>query len=189
MKGTERHLGQPSSEQLRLRERRRRSLTGCQLGALPSLKKDIHGGAVKCNSPLRELVGAVPVHQDDEGAEHRVAGHGGDAGALEHLARELGGVVVGRVVAGDPQASQGAEPTDESASKALTVYVDDAAVAGLRLRSKPNTNSATLKILDSGTELTVLEGTADMIGMDGKWLKVREPAGKEGHVAAWYVRK
>ncbi len=83
----------------------------------------------------------------------------------------------------------GAEPTDESASKALTVYVDDAAVAGLRLRSKPNTNSATLKILDSGTELTVLEGTADMIGMDGKWLKVREPAGKEGHVAAWYVRK
>jgi uncharacterized protein YgiM (DUF1202 family) len=57
------------------------------------------------------------------------------------------------------------------------------------MRSAPSTNSSTLSILPPGTQLTVLEGTAKMIGVYGKWLKVRESGGKEGYVAAWYVRK
>jgi hypothetical protein len=35
----------------------------------------------------------------------------------------------------------------------------------------------------------VLEGTSRMVGVYGKWLKVREAGGMEGYVAAWYVRK
>ena len=82
-------------------------------------------------------------------------------------------------------------PTPEAVpeSESLTVYVSNAASAGLRMRDKPTTNSSTLKILPPGSEIKVLEGTARMIGVYGKWLKVREPGGKEGYVAAWYVRK
>jgi len=57
------------------------------------------------------------------------------------------------------------------------------------MRSEPNTNSATLLILPPGSELKLLEGTAKMIGVYGKWLKVRETGGTEGFVAAWYLRK
>ena len=78
-----------------------------------------------------------------------------------------------------------AEPTTVS----LTVYVSSAASAGLRMRGEPNTDSETLTILPAGTELKVLEGTARMIGVYGKWLKVREAGGAEGYVAAWYLRK
>ena len=77
----------------------------------------------------------------------------------------------------------------EPAVEAGTVYVSNAAAAGLRMRSAPNTNSSTLLILPAGSELQVLEGTADMVGASGKWLKVRETGGTEGYVAAWYVRK
>ena len=78
-----------------------------------------------------------------------------------------------------------AEPTPAT----LIVYVSNAAAAGLRMRGEPNTNSSTLMILSAGSELQVVEGTAKMIGVFGKWLKVREASGTEGFVAAWYVRR
>jgi hypothetical protein len=73
--------------------------------------------------------------------------------------------------------------------EAATVYVTGAAAAGLRLRSAPTTNASTLKILAPNTPLTLLEGTIDLVGAYNIWLKVREPEGTEGFVAAWYVRK
>jgi hypothetical protein len=79
--------------------------------------------------------------------------------------------------------------TPEPAVTVENVYVSSAAKAGLRIRSKPSTNSSTLLILPAGTELKVLEGTADMVGVYNKWFKVREPGGTEGYVAAWYVQK
>lgn len=79
--------------------------------------------------------------------------------------------------------------TPEPAAAVETVHVSNAARAGLRMRSEPNTNSSTLLILPAGAELKVLEGTADMVGVYNKWLKVREPGGAEGYVAAWYVQK
>ena len=85
----------------------------------------------------------------------------------------------------EPVSASDVEPTTET----LTVYVSSAASAGLRMRDKASTNSSTLMILPAGAELKVLEGTARMIGVYGKWLKVRESGGKEGYVAAWYVRK
>ena len=80
-------------------------------------------------------------------------------------------------------------PSPEPEAESLIVYVTSAAVAGLRMRSAPNTVSSTLVILPAGSELKVLEGTDKLVGVYGKWLKVREPGGTEGYVAAWYVRK
>jgi hypothetical protein len=80
-------------------------------------------------------------------------------------------------------------PVNEPIVEAVTVYVTEAAAAGLRLRSGPTTNASTLKILSPNTPLTLLEGTPDLVGAYNIWLKVREPEGTEGFVAAWYVRK
>jgi len=85
----------------------------------------------------------------------------------------------------EPVSDSKVEPEEET----LNVYVSSAASAGLRMRDKASTNSSTLMILPPGSELKVLEGTARMIGVYGKWLKVRESGGTEGYVAAWYVRK
>ncbi len=93
---------------------------------------------------------------------------------------------------GEAPVVEAPEPTPPEpipAATSLTVYVSNAASAGLRMRSNPTTNSSTVKILPPGTELKVLEGTANMIGVYGKWLKVRETGGTEGYVAAWYLRK
>jgi hypothetical protein len=81
------------------------------------------------------------------------------------------------------------EVDTEPETETFTVYVSPAASAGLRMRRAPNTNSDTLMILPAGGELKVLEGTDKLVGVYGKWLKVREGGGAEGYVAAWYVRK
>jgi SH3-like domain-containing protein len=80
-------------------------------------------------------------------------------------------------------------PVSEPVAGTTTVHVSEAAAAGLRLRSGPTTSSSTLKILAPNSALTLLEGSADMVGTYNKWLKVRDPDGTEGYVAAWYVRK
>ena len=73
--------------------------------------------------------------------------------------------------------------------EAVTIFVTGAAAAGLRLRSAPSTNASTLKILAPNTPLTLLEGATDLVGAYNIWLKVRDPEGTEGFVAAWYLRK
>jgi hypothetical protein len=79
--------------------------------------------------------------------------------------------------------------TPEPLVEAVTLYVSPAASVGLRLRSAPTTNASTLKILAPNTPLTLLEGTVDLVGAYNLWLKVRDPEGTEGFVAAWYLRK
>ena len=97
----------------------------------------------------------------------------------------LQGYVAADFVELEVETDNEAEPTPAT----LIVYVSNAAAAGLRMRGEPNTNSSTLMILPAGSELQVVDGTAKMIGVFGKWLKVREVSGTEGFVAAWYVRK
>jgi hypothetical protein len=42
----------------------------------------------------------------------------------------------------------------------------------------------------AGTQLLLLEaGDAAKIGQNGQWVRVREPGGKEGFAAAWYLEK
>jgi hypothetical protein len=59
--------------------------------------------------------------------------------------------------------------------------------AGLRLRDGPSTSANILKVLPIGTVLTPLESMAGKIGVNGQWLKVKEPSGVTGYVAAWFV--
>jgi hypothetical protein len=59
--------------------------------------------------------------------------------------------------------------------------------AGLRLRDGSSTTAKVLKVLPMGTVLTLLEPAAGKIGVNGQWLKVREPGGITGYVAAWFV--
>ena len=66
-----------------------------------------------------------------------------------------------------------------------------AAAEGVALRRQPIISDSTLiKRLSLGTELTVLEpGAEAKIGKNDQWLKVKDPAGAEGVVAAWFVAR
>jgi hypothetical protein len=62
---------------------------------------------------------------------------------------------------------------------------------GVALRRQPIVSNATLiKRLSLGTELTVLEPNAEAkIGRNDQWLKVKDPTGAEGVIAAWFVAR
>ena len=62
---------------------------------------------------------------------------------------------------------------------------------GVALRKQPVVSDSTLiKRLPLGTELTVTEPNAEAkIGKNDQWLKVKDPTGAEGVVAAWFVAR
>jgi len=66
-----------------------------------------------------------------------------------------------------------------------------ATAEGIALRKQPIVSDATLiKRLPLGTEFTVTEPNAEgKIGMNDQWLKVKDPTGTEGVVAAWFVAR
>jgi uncharacterized protein YgiM (DUF1202 family) len=66
-----------------------------------------------------------------------------------------------------------------------------ASAEGVALRTQPIISDATLiKRLPLGTELTVLEPNAEAkIGKNDQWLRVKDPTGAEGIVAAWFVAR
>lgn len=70
---------------------------------------------------------------------------------------------------------------------ALTVYaIED----GLSFRAAPNTTAARLAQLPLNTPLVALEAPAvakSKLGVNGQWLQVQEPSGKQGYAAAWYL--
>jgi len=66
-----------------------------------------------------------------------------------------------------------------------------ATAEGIALRKQPVVSDATLiKRLPLGTEFTVTEPNAEgKIGLNDQWLKVKDPTGTEGVVAAWFVTR
>jgi hypothetical protein len=66
-----------------------------------------------------------------------------------------------------------------------------ATAEGIALRKQPVVNDATLiKRLPLGTEFTVTELNGEAkIGKNDQWLKVKDPTGAEGFVAAWFVSR
>jgi hypothetical protein len=66
-----------------------------------------------------------------------------------------------------------------------------ATAEGIALRKQPIvTDSTLIKRLPLGTEFTCLEPTAESkIGKNDQWLKVKDPTGAEGFVAAWFVAR
>lgn len=81
-----------------------------------------------------------------------------------------------------------AAPAVSSNGSALKVQ---ATAEGVALRRQPVVSDATLiKRLPLGTLLLVLEPNAETkIGRNDQWLKVKDPAGDEGYVAAWFVAR
>ena len=66
-----------------------------------------------------------------------------------------------------------------------------ATVEGIALRKQPIVSDATLiQRLPLGTVFTVTELNAESkIGKNDQWLKVKDPTGTEGYVAAWFVAR
>lgn len=85
-------------------------------------------------------------------------------------------------------AQQGATTAPAVSSGPLKVK---ATAEGIALRKQPIVSDATLiKRLPLGTEFTVLEPNAEAkIGMNDQWLRVKDPSGTEGVVAAWFVAR
>jgi hypothetical protein len=61
----------------------------------------------------------------------------------------------------------------------------------IALRKQPVINDSNLiKRVPLGTMLTVIEPNAEnKVGKSDQWLKVKDPAGTEGYVAAWLVAR
>jgi hypothetical protein len=66
-----------------------------------------------------------------------------------------------------------------------------ATAEGIALRKQPMISDATLiKRLPLGTELLVTEPNAEgKIGKNDQWIKVKDPTGTEGVIAAWFVAR
>ena len=63
---------------------------------------------------------------------------------------------------------------------------------GLKVRSGPSVDSKQVWWVSHKTVLESLEDpkvTGTKVGVQDQWIKVRTPSGKEGYVAAWYVRR
>ncbi|HLO32032.1 MAG TPA: C39 family peptidase [Anaerolineales bacterium] len=92
-------------------------------------------------------------------------------------------------------ASADQQPTAASAATAASSNGGPlkvkATVEGIALRKQPVVTDATLiKRLPLGTEFVVLEANAEAkIGKNDQWLKVKDPTGTEGVVAAWFVAR
>src|SRR6185503_9418666 len=81
-----------------------------------------------------------------------------------------------------------APPAPVPISTGFFVQVLADAPAGLRLRSQPTTESATLAIEPPLTRLEIIQaGDQAKIGKANQWLRVRDEQGLEGCVAAWFV--
>jgi hypothetical protein len=66
-----------------------------------------------------------------------------------------------------------------------------ATAEGIALRKQPVVSDATLIYrLALGTVFTVAEPNAEgKVGKNDQWLKVKDPNGAEGYVAAWFVAR
>ncbi len=92
----------------------------------------------------------------------------------------------------EPTPTPEPEPEPEPSPSTLSVIVfPSLGRNGLRMRSKPSLGGALVSVLTGGTKLTVLDDPTfaiPKVGVVNQWLHVLAPNGKEGYVAAWYVK-
>ncbi|HEY5984342.1 MAG TPA: SH3 domain-containing protein, partial [Anaerolineales bacterium] len=72
----------------------------------------------------------------------------------------------------------------------LQVWPLASVTAGLRLRPQPTTEVPAIYAEMPGVRLNVIEEKAAAlakIGKQGQWIRVRDPGGHQGYVAAWFV--
>ena len=92
--------------------------------------------------------------------------------------------------------ASGSQPASSGATASTPVATGGvlkvkATAEGIALRKQPIVSDATLiKRLPLGTEFTVTEPNAEAkVGKNDQWLKVKDPTGTEGVVAAWFVAR
>jgi hypothetical protein len=81
-------------------------------------------------------------------------------------------------------------PSPAPADSDLFVWPLASVTAGLRLRPKPSMDEQAIYAEMPGVRLNVIEdkgGALAKIGKVGEWIRVRDPSGHRGYVAAWYV--
>jgi hypothetical protein len=74
----------------------------------------------------------------------------------------------------------------------IQVRVSNAVTSFLRIRSSADTSSDAnvVTTVTAGTILTLVNAADESkIGKDGQWVRVRDPQGREGLTAAWYLEK
>src|SRR6185369_16865207 len=85
------------------------------------------------------------------------------------------------------------QPTPASTpDSGVYARVLDSVTWGLNIRSSRDTSSmANLVVaVPAGTQLLLLDtNDAAKVGQNSQWVHVREPGGKEGFAAAWYLEK
>ena len=94
------------------------------------------------------------------------------------------------VVMYECKAAGGGAPPPVLGETGLFVQVLISAEAGLRLRAQPTLNADTLAIEPPAARLHVIEPenvALPKIGVYDQWIRVRDPQGLEGCVAAWFV--
>jgi uncharacterized protein YkwD len=70
------------------------------------------------------------------------------------------------------------------------VYVPKSLTSGLRIRKQASTSGALVRVASAGEWLAVQESQAaakKKVGVENKWLKVKDSKGNIGYVAAWIV--
>lgn len=108
------------------------------------------------------------------------------------------GFIAAWLVELDAAKSQGAAAVsfsvaDFTAPEPYQVYVSGlAGMGGVRLRDAPTFSGKVLRNLPVGTPLEVLEDTVAAqlkVGRFNEWVKVKEPLGAQGYVAAWFLEE
>jgi len=80
--------------------------------------------------------------------------------------------------------------TDSASASGPFARVKDSVTWGLNIRSSIDTSSMAnvVATAPAGTQLTLLESDgAAKVGAINQWVRVREPGGREGFAAAWYL--
>ena len=89
-----------------------------------------------------------------------------------------------------PSAAKSAPPVIPPPADAYVVYVPKSLTAGLRIRKAASPSAGLVRVAEPGEWLAVQEpkGAAKAkVGVQNKWLKVKDKMGKVGFVAAWLV--
>ena len=87
-------------------------------------------------------------------------------------------------------ASTPASVSTPAPASGYVVYVPKSVTSGLRIRKQASTSGALVRVASAGEWLTVQEPQATAkkkVGVENKWLKVKDSKGNVGYVAAWLV--
>jgi hypothetical protein len=94
--------------------------------------------------------------------------------------------------AGEPVTTPSQPETIPTPASGVYARVIDSVTWGLNVRSSTDTSSMANVVISvpAGTQLLLLDaGEATKIGQSNQWVRVREPGGREGFTAAWFLEK